>query len=156
VKLLVQRVSHAEVRVEGRSVARIGRGLLILLGLEKGDDAGRAEEAARKVVGLRIFEDDAGKMNLSVGDVAGSVLVVSQFTLAADLSRGRRPGFERALPPAEALPLYEHFANVVGLLGPPVATGIFGATMDLSIVNAGPATFWIELAPERPPADAPR
>jgi len=147
VKLLVQRVSEAEVIVEGRSVARIGKGLLVLLGLEKGDDAALAEEAARKVAGLRIFEDGAGKMNLSIGEVGGSVLVVSQFTLSADLSRGRRPGFERAMPPEEARPLYEYFAKVVGLLGLRVETGVFAAMMDVSLVNAGPATFWIDLPP---------
>jgi D-tyrosyl-tRNA(Tyr) deacylase len=148
VKLLVQRVSRAEVHVEGRSVSRIGRGLLVLLGLEKGDDAFLAEEAARKVAALRIFEDAAGKMNLAVGEVAGSILVVSQFTLAADLSRGRRPGFERALPPAQAEPLYEHFVKVIGMLGLPVEKGVFGAMMDVSLVNIGPATFWIELPPK--------
>lgn len=148
-KLLVQRVSQAEVRVGASRVASIERGLLVLLGLEKGDDALLAEEAARKVAGLRIFEDEAGRMNRAVGEVGGSILVVSQFTLAADLSKGRRPGFERALPPAEAEPLYEHFANVIALLGLPVEKGVFGAMMDVSLVNAGPATFWIDL----PPAD---
>jgi D-tyrosyl-tRNA(Tyr) deacylase len=146
-KLLLQRVSRAEVTVEGRTVGAIGRGLLVLLGLEKGDDAVLAEEAARKVAGLRIFEDAAGKMNLAAGDVGGSVLVVSQFTLAADLSRGRRPGFERALPPAEAEPLYEHFAKALELLGLPVARGEFGAMMDVSLVNRGPATFYVEIGP---------
>jgi D-tyrosyl-tRNA(Tyr) deacylase len=146
-KLLLQRVSRADVTVEGRSVGAIGRGLLVLLGLEKGDDAVLAEEAARKVAGLRVFEDAAGKMNLAAGDVGGSVLVVSQFTLAADLSRGRRPGFERALPPAEAEPLYEHFARALEMLGLSVARGEFGAMMDVSLVNQGPATFWIDLAP---------
>ncbi len=146
-KLLIQRVSHARVEVEGQSVASIDRGLLILLGLEKGDDGVLAEEAARKVAGLRIFEDEAGKMNRAVAEVGGSVLVVSQFTLAADLSRGRRPGFEHALPPADAEPLYEYFAKVLGLLGLPVSTGVFGASMDVHLVNAGPATFWIDLPP---------
>jgi D-aminoacyl-tRNA deacylase len=146
-KLLVQRVSRAEVSVGGKSVGSIGKGLLVLLGLERGDDAALAEEAARKVAGLRIFEDEAGKMNLAVAEVGGSVLVVSQFTLAADLSRGRRPGFERALPPAEAEPLYDYFSKVVGMLGLPVKMGVFGAMMDVSLVNAGPATFWIDLPP---------
>lgn len=146
-KILIQRVSQARVEVGGQTAGRIGRGLLVLLGLEKGDDAGLAEEAARKVAGLRIFEDDAGKMNLAVGDVGGAVLVVSQFTLAADLSRGRRPGFERALPPAEAETLYEYFVKVISLLGLPVEKGVFGAMMDVSLVNAGPATFWIDLPP---------
>lgn len=144
-KILLQRVSRAEVFVEGKSVGRIGRGLLVLLGLEKGDDAVAVEEGARKVAGLRIFEDDAGKMNRALGEVGGAALVVSQFTLAADLSRGRRPGFERALPPAEAEPLYEHFARALELSGLPVERGVFGAMMDVELVNSGPATFWIEV-----------
>jgi D-tyrosyl-tRNA(Tyr) deacylase len=145
VKLLVQRVSRAQVRVEGKVVADIGRGLLVFLGLEKGDDAAVVEEGARKVVGLRIFEDEAGKMNRAIGEVQGSVLVVSQFTLAADLSRGRRPGFERAMPPADAEPLYEHFARALELVGTRVERGVFGAMMEVELVNAGPATFWIEI-----------
>jgi D-tyrosyl-tRNA(Tyr) deacylase len=106
VKLVVQRVRRAEVRVDGRLVSEIGKGLLVLLGAEAGDDLAAAAEAARKVAGLRVFDDAAGKMNLGLSEVGGAVLVVSQFTLAADLSRGRRPGFERA---PEAEPLYEGF-----------------------------------------------
>jgi D-tyrosyl-tRNA(Tyr) deacylase len=147
-KILIQRVSQARVEVGGETAGSIGRGLLVLLGLERGDDAVLAEEAARKIAGMRIFEDDAGKMNRAVGEVGGAVLVVSQFTLAADLSRGRRPGFERALPPAEAEPLYEYFVKVIALLGLPVEKGVFGAAMDVSLVNAGPATFWIDLPPK--------
>ena len=98
VKLVIQRVSRAEVRVDGKVVGQIGRGFLVLVGAEKGDGAAQADEAASKVAGLRVFEDAAGKMNLALSDVAGSVLAVSQFTLSADLSRGRRPGFERAMP----------------------------------------------------------
>jgi D-tyrosyl-tRNA(Tyr) deacylase len=148
VKILVQRVSRAEVSVGGEVVGKVGTGLLVFLGLEKGDDASRAEEGARKVAALRIFPDEAGRMNRAVAEAGGGVLVVSQFTLAADLSRGRRPGFERALPPAEAEPLYEHFAAALELSGLPVARGVFGAMMDVALVNAGPATFWIEI-PER-------
>jgi D-tyrosyl-tRNA(Tyr) deacylase len=147
-KILIQRVSQARVEVGGETAGSIGRGLLVLLGLERGDDAVLAEEAARKIAGMRIFEDDAGKMNRAVGEVGGAVLVVSQFTLAADLSRGRRPGFERALPPAEAEPLYEYFVKVIALLGLPVEKGVFGARMDVCLVNAGPATFWIDLPPK--------
>jgi D-tyrosyl-tRNA(Tyr) deacylase len=150
VKLLVQRVSRAQVRVEGKSVGEIDRGLLVFLGLEKGDDAEVVEEGARKVVGLRIFEDEAGKMNRAIDEIQGSVLVVSQFTLAADLSRGRRPGFERAMPPADAEPLYEHFARAIELVGTRVERGVFGAMMEVELVNAGPATFWIELPPRVP------
>jgi len=148
VKILVQRVSRAAVSVAGKEVSEIGAGLLVFLGLEKGDDAALVEEGARKVAGLRIFEDEAEKMNRSVADAGGAVLVVSQFTLAADLSRGRRPGFERALAPAEAEPLYDHFAAALELSGLSVGRGVFGAMMDVSLVNAGPATFWIDLRPK--------
>jgi D-tyrosyl-tRNA(Tyr) deacylase len=145
VKLVIQRVSSAQVRVAGQTVGRIGRGLLVLVGAEKGDSAPQAEEAARKVAGLRVFEDAAGKMNLGLSDVNAGVLAVSQFTLAADLSRGRRPGFERALPSAEARPLYDHFCKTLELLGVPVATGVFGAMMEVELVNDGPATFLLEV-----------
>jgi D-tyrosyl-tRNA(Tyr) deacylase len=145
VRLVIQRVSEAEVRVGGESIARIGRGLLVLLGAEKGDDERAAEEAARKVAGLRIFGDENGRMNLDLAAVGGSVLVVSQFTLGADLSRGRRPGFERALPGDEARPLYERFARALAGRGVPVATGEFGAMMQVAMVNDGPATFVLEV-----------
>jgi len=150
VKLVVQRVSRAEVRVEGKSVGRIGRGLLVLVGAEKGDGAPQADEAARRVAGLRVFEDAAGKMNLALTDVSGSVLAVSQFTLAADLSRGRRPGFERAMPSAEAEPLYQYFCRTLELLGVPLATGVFGAMMEVELVNDGPATFLLDIPPAVP------
>jgi D-tyrosyl-tRNA(Tyr) deacylase len=145
VRLVVQRVSEAEVRVDGESVGRIGAGLLVLVGAEKGDDDASAEEAARKVAGLRIFNDENGKMNLDLAAVNGSVLVVSQFTLGADLSRGRRPGFERALAGEEARPLYEKFVRALADRGVPVATGRFGAMMQVSLVNDGPATFILEV-----------
>ncbi|MGH9399429.1 MAG: D-aminoacyl-tRNA deacylase [Thermoanaerobaculia bacterium] len=147
-RIVVQRVSRADVRVQGRVVGEIGKGLLVLVGAEKGDDAPVAEEAARRVAGLRVFEDAAGKMNLALSDAGGSALVVSQFTLAADLSRGRRPGFERALPAALAQPLYEHFVKALSLQGVPVATGEFGAMMDVSLVNTGPATFVLAIPPK--------
>ena len=144
-KLVVQRVSEAEVRVDGKSVGRIGAGLVVLVGAEKGDDHDAAAEAARKVAGLRIFNDQNGKMNLDLAAVNGSVLVVSQFTLGADLSRGRRPGFERALAGEEARPLYETFVRTLAERGVPVATGRFGAMMQVSLVNDGPATFVLEV-----------
>ena len=144
-KLVVQRVSRAEVRVAGQATATIARGLLVLLGAERGDDGAIAEEAARKVAGLRVFEDEKGKMNLGLAEVGGAVLVVSQFTLAADLSRGRRPGFERALPAAEALPLYGHFVRTLEILGIPVSTGKFGEMMEVELVNEGPATFLLDV-----------
>ena len=144
-KLVVQRVSEAEVRVDGESVGRIGRGFLVLVGAEKGDDDDAAEEAARKVAGMRVSNDENGKMNLDLAAVGGSVLVVSQFTLGADLSRGRRPGFERALTGEEARPLYETFVRALADRGVPVATGQFGAMMQVSLVNDGPATFILEV-----------
>jgi D-tyrosyl-tRNA(Tyr) deacylase len=145
VKLVIQRVSSASVRVGERVVGEIGRGFLVLFGAETGDSAGLAEEAARKVSGLRVFDDEAGKMNLALADVAGGVLVVSQFTLGADLSRGRRPGFERALRGAEAEPLYEAFVRALREQGVAVQTGVFGASMEVALVNEGPATFLLEL-----------
>jgi len=144
-KLVIQRVSRAEVRVEGKTVGRIGRGFLVLIGAEKGDGGEQAEEAARKVAGLRVFEDDAGKMNLALAEVGGGVLAVSQFTLSADLSRGRRPGFDRAMPADQARALYEHFCRALELSGVPVSTGIFGATMEVELVNDGPATFLLDV-----------
>lgn len=144
-KLVIQRVAQAEVRIEGESVGRIGRGLLVLVGAEKGDDERAAEEAARRVAGLRVFNDENGKMNLDLAAVGGAVLVVSQFTLGADLSRGRRPGFERALAGEEARPLYERFVRALADRGVPVATGWFGAMMQVSLVNDGPATFILEV-----------
>jgi D-tyrosyl-tRNA(Tyr) deacylase len=145
VKLVLQRVTQAEVRVDGETVGRIGPGLLVLLGAEKGDDEAAAEEAARRVAGLRVFNDEAGKMNLDLAAVGGSVLVVSQFTLGADLSRGRRPGFERALAGGEARPLYERFVEALAALGVPVETGAFGEFMQVSLVNDGPATFVLDV-----------
>jgi D-tyrosyl-tRNA(Tyr) deacylase len=138
-------VSGAEVRVEDRVVGEIGQGFVVLVGAERGDIPSVAEEAARKVAGLRIFEDAEGKMNLALADVGGAVLAVSQFTLAADLSRGRRPGFEKALPGPEAQPLYEAFVAALRARDLTVATGIFGARMQVSLVNEGPATFVMEL-----------
>ena len=123
----------------------IARGLLVLVGAEKGDTAAHAEEAARKVARLRVFEDAAGKMNLALQEVGGEVLAVSQFTLAADLSRGRRPGFERAMPGGEAQPLYEHFCRALELSGVPVSRGVFGAMMEVELVNDGPATFLLDV-----------
>jgi D-tyrosyl-tRNA(Tyr) deacylase len=146
-KLVIQRVSRAEVRVDGTTVGRIGRGLLVLVGAEKGDGAPQAEEAARRLAGLRIFPDAAGKMNLALSEVSGSVLAVSQFTLAADLSRGRRPGFERAMPPGEAKLLYEYFCKTLELLGVPLSRGVFGAMMEVELVNDGPATFLLDIPP---------
>jgi len=147
-RLVLQRVSRAEVAAEGRVTGRIGRGLLVLLAAERGDDEAVAQEAASKVAGLRVFEDEAGKMNRDLAAVEGSALVVSQFTLAADLSGGRRPGLERALPPEEARALYERFVRSLRGMGLPVETGEFGARMQVSLVNEGPATFLLEIGPK--------
>jgi len=148
VKAVVQRVSRASVRVEGETVGEIGRGFLVLVAAEVGDAGETADELARKIAGLRVFEDDAGKMNLALGDVGGAVLAVSQFTLAADLSRGRRPGFDGALRGPEAEPLYERVVATLRAAGLTVATGTFGAHMEVELVNDGPATFLVE-APRR-------
>ena len=144
-KLVIQRVSSASVSVDGGVVGEIGRGFLVLFGAETGDTGARSADAARKVAGLRVFDDPAGKMNLSLADVGGRVLVVSQFTLGADLSRGRRPGFERALRGAEAEPLYEAFVAALRGHGVEVETGVFGAAMQVALVNDGPATFLLDL-----------
>jgi D-tyrosyl-tRNA(Tyr) deacylase len=150
-KVVVQRVSRAAVRVDGRTVGEIGRGFLVLVGAETDDAPETADEAARKIAALRVFEDAAGKMNLALADVGGAVLAVSQFTLAADLSRGRRPGFERALRGPEAEPLYERFVATLRAARLTVATGVFGASMEVELVNDGPATFLVDVAPRRSP-----
>lgn len=144
-RLVIQRVSSAAVRVDGKIVGEIARGFLVLFGAETGDTAALAGEAARKVAGLRVFEDTEGKMNLALADVGGEVLAVSQFTLGADLSRGRRPGFERALRGPEAEPLYDEFVAALRREDVAVSTGVFGAMMSVSLVNEGPATFLLEL-----------
>ena len=143
-KALIQRVSSAEVAVEGRVVGAIGGGMLVLLGVERGDGAAEAELLARKVARLRIFEDAAGKMNLALGEVGGGALVISQFTLLADLRRGNRPGFSAAAPPAEAEPLYRRFCAALEAEGIEVATGAFGAHMAVALVNDGPVTIWMD------------
>lgn len=143
-KALLQRVSEASVTVGGQQVSAIGAGLLILLGVEKSDTEQEAEYLARKAADLRIFEDQNGKMNLSVRDIKGEVLVVSQFTLAGDTGRGNRPGFETAARPEQANPLYRHFCESLHGHGLPVQTGIFQADMQVALVNDGPVTFMLE------------
>jgi len=140
-KLVLQRVRKAGVSVAGEEIARIGPGLLVLVGVEKGDDAARAEALAGKTAELRIFADENGKMNRSCLDIAGEILVVSQFTLAGDCSRGRRPGFERAAPPEVGEALYLHYVERLRQAGLRVATGRFGADMQVDLVNDGPVTF---------------
>ena len=152
VKALLQRVSEASVEVEGRVIGAIGGGLLVLLGVESGDREAAADRLAGKVAALRIFEDAAGKMNRSVMEVGGGVLVVSQFTLLADLRKGNRPSFTAAAAPGLAERLYEHFcANLRGQ-GLPVASGRFGARMAVRLINDGPVTIWLDSATLHPPA----
>jgi D-tyrosyl-tRNA(Tyr) deacylase len=145
-KALVQRVSEADVTVDGLRVGAIGKGLLVLLGVETGDGAAAADLLARKITALRIFEDDAGKMNLAVHEVGGAVLAISQFTLAADLRKGNRPSFIRAAPPEVAEPLYEQFCTRLRAAGLTVATGRFGAHMAVRLTNDGPVTIWLDSA----------
>lgn len=143
-KGVIQRVSEARVTVDGEVVGRIDRGIMILLGVEKGDTEAQADWMAEKTVSLRIFPDDAGKMNLSLLDIKGSLLAVSQFTLAGNCSKGRRPSFDTAAPPDEANRLYEYFMEKVRALGVSVQSGIFQADMAVSLTNDGPVTFILE------------
>ena len=143
-KAVVQRVSSARVHIDGAVYSIIGRGLLVLLGIEKGDSEEKARSLASKITELRIFEDDQAKMNRSVTEVRGAILVVSQFTLAGDCSRGRRPSFDTAARPEEARPLYEVFVEQIRSLGIPVETGVFKAMMDVELTNNGPVTFILE------------
>lgn len=144
-RALLQRVSRASVTVEGAVVGEIGAGLLILVCAMQGDSEAEAERLAAKIAKLRIFKDDAGKMNLSVKDAGGAALVVSQFTLGADL-RGNRPGFSYAAAPEAAQRLYERFAALIAAQGIAVQTGIFGADMDVALNNDGPVTIWMDTA----------
>jgi D-tyrosyl-tRNA(Tyr) deacylase len=145
VRALVQRVSEAVVRVDGEVVGEIGPGLLILVCAMQGDDDGKPRLLAEKLAKLRIFKDEAGKMNRSLLDTGGSALVVSQFTLAADTSRGNRPGFSTAAPPMEGERLYGMFAEAMAALGISTARGRFGAEMKVSLVNDGPVSIWLEV-----------
>lgn len=144
-RVVLQRVSRAEVRVDGRAVGRIGRGLLLLVGLTEGDGEDQLSWMADKVAGLRVFEDGDGKMNRSLAEVDGGVLVVSQFTLYGDVRKGRRPSFVAAARPETAVPLYEAFvAALRERIDGPVETGVFGAHMEVDSVNDGPVTLVIE------------
>ncbi len=143
-RAVVQRVSQSSVSVDGNTIGGIGIGLMILLGVRKGDTERQADWLAEKVAGLRIFEDDAGKMNLSIQEVNGSALVVSQFTLYGDCKKGRRPSFDKAASPDEANRLYEYFVERLRAMDIPVETGEFQAKMVVEITNDGPVTLIID------------
>ena len=143
-KIVLQRVAQASVRIGGEDIATISRGLLVLFGAEKNDDETKVVFLAEKILNLRIFSDEKGKMNLSCLDISGEVLVVSQFTLAGDCSKGRRPGFDNAAPPNEAKSLYQNFIHQISKSGLNVNAGEFGADMQVELVNDGPVTFILE------------
>lgn len=143
-KAVIQRVTSASVKVDSQVVGQIGSGIMVLLGVEKGDAEAQADWLAEKIAGLRIFGDDQGKMNLSVRDIDGALLVVSQFTLAGNCTKGKRPSFDTAAPSDEGKRLYEYFVAAVGRLGLPVEAGIFQADMQVALVNDGPVTFILE------------
>ena len=142
---LIQRVSVASVTVEGEVTGAIGQGLLVLLGVEQGDDEAKADKLLHKVSGYRVFSDENGKMNLNVSQVGGSLLVVSQFTLAADTRSGMRPSFSCGAHPSEAERLYDYFVAKAAASSIPTATGRFAADMKVALVNDGPVTFWLQV-----------
>ncbi len=141
---LLQRVSRAEVLVAGQSVGRIGRGLMVLVGVQKGDSEGQADRLLERLLGYRVFEDAAGKMNLSLADVGGALMLVPQFTLAADTRKGRRPSFSSAASPPQGEYLFDYLVGRARSCLGDVQCGRFGADMQVSLVNDGPVTFWLE------------
>jgi D-tyrosyl-tRNA(Tyr) deacylase len=143
-RVVLQRAARAEVRIAGQITGRIERGVVVLVGFTSGDGEDEVAWMAEKIVGLRIFPDDEDKMNRSVADVGGALLVVSQFTLYGDAAKGRRPSFVGAARPAEAIPLYERFLALLRGTGIRVETGTFGASMQVELVNDGPVTLWLE------------
>ena len=144
---LIQRVTEARVEVDGKNIGQIGRGILALVGVERGDGEAQAERLVEKVLGYRIFPDDAGKMNLSLADIKGGLLVVPQFTLAADTKTGTRAGFSTAASPDDGLRLFDLFVALSKTKNPETKTGQFGADMKVSLVNDGPVTFWLRVSP---------
>lgn len=142
---LLQRVTRASVAVDGQCIAAIGPGLMVLLGVEKNDTHEQAERLVKKLLGYRVFADDEGKMNLSVLDVAGEVLLVPQFTLAADTGKGMRPGFSAAASPAHGADLFALVVDIMRQQMPQVQTGQFGADMAVELINDGPVTFWLQV-----------
>ncbi len=147
---LIQRVSEASVKVDGRSVGQIGRGLLVLVGVEKHDDETTAKRLLERLLGYRVFPDAEGKMNLSLTDIGGELLLVPQFTLAADTHKGTRPSFSSAAAPEQGAALFEYFVAEARKTHSRVATGMFGADMKVSLINDGPVTFWLQVANEKP------
>ena len=148
-RAVVQRVASAEVRVAGEVQGRIGPGLCVLVGVARGDGEEAAARLAGKIARLRVFEDEAGRFDRSLLDVGGAALVVSQFTLVADTAKGNRPSFTEAAPPEEAEPLYLRVVEDLRALGVPVETGVFGARMEVELVNAGPVTIVLDVEPVR-------
>ena len=144
-RLVVQRVKSAKVEVDGAAVGSIDSGLVAFVCAMRGDDGRRIPQIAKKLVNLRIFRDESGRMNKSVCDIGGSCMLVSQFTLAADTSRGNRPGFSMAASPDQGRDLFEKFVECVREFGIPVQTGVFGAEMEVALVNDGPVTIWIDM-----------
>ncbi len=145
---LLQRVSEASVSIEGQTIATIGRGLLVLAAVERGDERQQAERLADRLLSYRVFEDDHGKMNLNLAKIDGDLLIVPQFTLAADTSSGNRPGFSRAAEPAHGLAMFNHLVEALTRQHPRIATGRFGANMDVALTNQGPVTFWLRVRPD--------
>lgn len=145
---LLQRVTQAQVQVDGKDTGRIGSGLLVLLGVERGDTEAQADRLLERLLTYRIFADDAGKMNLSLQDQRGGLLLVPQFTLAADTRRGTRPGFSSAATPEIGKQLFQYFVDRARQQHPEVATGIFGADMQVWLCNDGPVTFWLQATPQ--------
>ncbi|TAM47351.1 MAG: D-tyrosyl-tRNA(Tyr) deacylase [Gammaproteobacteria bacterium] len=144
---LLQRVSQAAVSIDGKTVGAIGRGLLVLVGVECGDDESRADRLLERLLGYRVFPDADGKMNLSVQDIGGGLLLVPQFTLAADTNKGMRASFTPAAPPAEGQRLFEYLLTQARRQHANVASGVFGADMQVMLTNDGPVTFWLQVPP---------
>ena len=145
---LLQRVSEASVEVDGEKVASIDHGLLVLVGVERGDGPTQVARLAERLLAFRVFEDNTGRMNLDVREAGGALLLVPQFTLAADTAKGNRPGFSRAADPAQGEALFGELVEAVRVAGVPVASGVFGATMRVGLCNEGPATFWLQATPK--------
>ena len=150
---LLQRVARAHVEVDGRTVGAIGRGLMVLVCAERGDDERRARTLLARLLAYRVFADAAGRMNRSLANVGGGLLLVPQFTLAADTRSGLRPSFTPAAAPGDARRLFEHLVSLARLAHPAVETGIFGADMQVHLVNDGPVTFWLRVDPGGPATD---